>query len=133
MTITDEERRRIARELRDPRGAAILPNLWKIITGETAPLMDRDGRHRLFDLLADLIESGPVRTCRYSPSETETWLDDDGTEHDTGEPSDECGTFACSECGYDMMYGDVGWFDLEPPHRPTFNYCPNCGAKVVVS
>lgn len=50
---------------------------------------------------------------------------------ETGEPSDECPTFVCSACGSDMMYGDGGWFDLEPPHKARFGYCPYCGAKVV--
>lgn len=72
----------------------------------------------------------PERTCRFIPSETERRLDENDVEHDTGEPSDECPTFVCSACGSDMMYGDGGWFDLEPPHKPRFGYCPYCGARV---
>lgn len=73
----------------------------------------------------------PERYCCFTPSETERRLDENDVEHDTGEPSDECPTFVCSACGSDMMYGDGGWFDLEPPHKPRFGYCPYCGAKVV--
>jgi ribosomal protein S27AE len=29
-----------------------------------------------------------------------------------------------------MMFGDMGWFDEEPPYKPHFKFCPNCGARV---
>ena len=42
----------------------------------------------------------------------------------------------CSFCGYEMMTGEEGWFDYERKEHgnlliPNFNYCPNCGARVV--
>lgn len=42
----------------------------------------------------------------------------------------------CSVCGFEMMTGEEGWFDYERKEHgnrliPNFNYCPNCGARVV--
>lgn len=52
-------------------------------------------------------------------------------EHETDDTDEDCGYFVCSNCGMVMMYGDEGWFETEPPYRPSFNYCPHCGARVV--
>lgn len=43
----------------------------------------------------------------------------------------------CSVCGYEMVTGDDGWFDYERKEHgnrliPLFDYCPNCGARVVI-
>ena len=37
--------------------------------------------------------------------------------------------FECSECGYE--YSAVGGFGCDYGDEPDFNYCPNCGRKVV--
>lgn len=37
--------------------------------------------------------------------------------------------FKCSECGYE--YSAVGGFGCDYGDAPEFNYCPNCGRKVV--
>lgn len=37
--------------------------------------------------------------------------------------------FKCSECGYE--YSAVGGFGCDAGDAPDFNYCPNCGRKVV--
>ena len=71
-------------------------------------------------------------TCVYVPAEYEVIYHDDDTEEVTADPAWDCDAFKCSECEYLMIYGDGGWFDEEPPYRPRFSYCPNCGAKVVM-
>ena len=37
--------------------------------------------------------------------------------------------FKCSACGYE--YSAVGGFGCDQGDEPDFNFCPNCGAKVV--
>ena len=39
--------------------------------------------------------------------------------------------FKCSECGYE--YSAVGGFGCDYGDEPDFNFCPNCGARVVPS
>lgn len=68
--------------------------------------------------------------CIYEPTEMLSYFDDAGMEHETNAPYYECGSFACSVCGYEMCFGDGGWFDDKSPYKPLFNYCPNCGRKV---
>lgn len=43
---------------------------------------------------------------------------------DTGEQADY-------ECREQMLYGEAGWFDEEPPYTPHFKRCPECGCRVV--
>lgn len=72
----------------------------------------------LHERLADLIEPEPERTCKN--------LSDSGW-------------FTCSECGanvYGAAYGSSyvdgdgkRWYTTANP--PQWNYCPNCGAKVI--
>lgn len=71
------------------------------------------------------------RTCRYVTEITDTRFDENGEEIETGDPADNCDCFECSECGFPMMYGDDGWFEMEPPYKARFNFCPNCGARVM--
>lgn len=88
----------------------------------------------LFNRLADLIDS----TCKYLPCVCVTWVDDNDEEHEE-ENLEEPGyseNAYCSVCGYEMMSGEEGWFDYERKEHgnlliPNFNYCPNCGARVV--
>lgn len=82
----------------------------------------------LANTLADLIDP----TCVYEPTETLTRWDENDHEHETNEPDFYCETFACSRCGYEMIYGgEYGWFDTEPPYAPHFKFCPNCSARVL--
>ena len=84
--------------------------------------------------LADLIDP----TCKYLPCVCGTWVDDNDEEHEE-ENLEEFGyseNAYCSFCGYEMMTGEEGWFDYERKEHgnlliPNFNYCPNCGARVV--
>ena len=61
--------------------------------------------------LADLIEPEPERTCKNVYDEMEMGACDNG--------------FECSECG--EMVEDCEGYHV----KGTWNYCPNCGAKVI--
>lgn len=85
----------------------------------------------------DLIECdgqryAPQETCTYEPTEFATRFDEKGEEVETYEPAEDCDSFSCSACGYEMRFDyDIGWFDDYPPYKPYFKFCPNCGARVV--
>lgn len=116
MKPTDEERREVARRLRDE--------------GLYASLIPRDQFFRwMFNVvdspktvasmtmrLADLIEPAPERTCR---NEADALNEREGF---------ETYGFVCSECGYNELKKDADrvlclrLFDL--------NYCRMCGARV---
>ena len=88
----------------------------------------------LFNRLADLIDP----TCKYLPNVHAVWFDDNDEEHeDTSLEALKTSENAyCSFCGYEMMAGEEGWFELERDEHgnrliPLFNYCPDCGARVV--
>lgn len=74
----------------------------------------------------------PQETCTYQPTEYETRFDENDEEIETNDPAEDCVAFECSACGFEMMFGDMGWFDYEPPYKPYFKFCPNCGARVVM-
>ena len=74
----------------------------------------------------------PQNVCTYEPTEFAVRFDENDNEIETLDPSEECGTFQCSACGFEMMFGDMGWFDEEPPYKPYFSFCPKCGARVVM-
>lgn len=87
-----------------------------------------------FNRLADLIDP----TCKYLPNVHAVWFDDNDEEYeDTSlEALGSSENAYCSVCGYEMMTGEEGWFDYEREEHgnrliPNFNYCPNCGARVV--
>lgn len=73
----------------------------------------------------------PRKYCSFVPEEYEVRFDSNGDEFETANPSEYCDCFVCSECGYPMMYGDMGWFETEYPYKPNFKFCPWCGSKVV--
>lgn len=88
----------------------------------------------VYELLADLIDS----TCEYLPVTCAVWFDDNDEEHVDKhlEAFENAGTAFCSCCGYIVMTGEEGWFDYKREEHgnrliPNFNYCPNCGARVV--
>ena len=122
MTVTNNERREVARRLRElEKGVigAFIP------TGELAEDVlraidyGRSGAMTPYGCLADLIEPEPERTCR------------NVSDNDTG--------FTCSECGASVTGGNyrhsyvdeagVRWYTTA--NAPRWSYCPNCGAKVV--
>ena len=109
-TISDEERREVARNLREIEERTLLD----VTDGELLDLLAEavgldgyEGEHSeggLLYCLADLIDS---QTCR--------------NEEDSYDR-----TFLCSACGYEAYtYSDSNC----NPHD--FSYCPECGAEVV--
>ncbi|MCI6273970.1 MAG: hypothetical protein MR611_04795 [Coriobacteriaceae bacterium] len=138
-----DERRDVARALRgDPTSTAIEQRRdgFELMTYHEAAYRFWDMCRRVrsatkadianstCSVLADLIDP----TCTYEPDETRAYWDEEDREHETNEPSDGCGSFSCSECGFEMMHDcDIGWFDTEPPYRPHFRFCPNCGSRLV--
>lgn len=129
MTPTSEERREVAAmlliEVKDEDTSLDYPvhRIINDVLGVNGAWGDKAAR-----ILADLIDP----TCVYEPTETLTRWDENDYEHETNEPDFDCATFACSRCGYGMLYGDeYGWFDTEPPYAPHFKFCPNCSARVL--
>lgn len=129
---TNEERREAARKLRETSkevGEGAL--LWYHISRALGVDLTIGGEAAA-NVLAELIEPEPERTCHFEPDVTEIKYDENDNEIETGEPAEDCSAFECSECGYPMLYDpDIGWFDYCEPYKPHFKYCPNCGAKVM--
>mgnify|MGYP000712487205 FL=1 len=129
---TNEVRRDAARRLREigkeiGEGALLWYHISKALGVDLTI-----GGESAANVLADLIEPEPERTCHFEPDVTEIKYDENDNEIETGEPAEDCSAFECSECGYPMLYDpDIGWFDYCEPYKPHFKYCPNCGAKVV--
>lgn len=119
--ITDEERREVARRLREIE-LAKLPDSdreMQAIHEAVGCLFNQPHYFNdVTDRLADLIEPEPERTCIN--------LSDNGG-------------FTCSECGanvYGASYGSSyvdgdgkRWYTTA--NQPQWNYCPNCGARVI--
>ena len=116
--ISDDERREVARKLRELETGVIGT---VIPTGELSKnILDvieygHSGAMTPYGLLADLIEPEPERTCRDTDYDTES--------------------ITCSECG-EITRDTLFWVDVDvgktvKRHRPRF--CSNCGAKVVVN
>lgn len=109
--ITNEDRREVAGKLLDTttklRGASFWFE-WEANLEEVLGLpvkltsKDRDCIMAALDRLEDLIEPGVERTC----------------ENESSEP----GIFTCSYCGADFYDTEISG---------DWNYCPNCGVKVV--
>lgn len=132
MTPTSDERREVAAKLMELAEGNAAVECSKVahalgLEYEVHGCIAAFGRADV-TALADFIDP----TCVYEPTETLTRWDENDNEHETNEPDFDCGTFACSRCGYEMLYGDEGgWFDTEPPYAPHFKFCPNCRARVL--
>lgn len=132
MTPTSDERREVAERLRvyvhDFDFGDINPQPFRYVMKAAFADCKSHSYYEIFARLADLIDP----TCVFEPTETLTRWDENDYEHETNEPDPDCATFACSRCGYEMLYGDeYGWFDTEPPYTPHFKFCPNCSARVL--
>ena len=107
IRITEDERRKIAADLRENRDPLTPYNLVDYIFDDP---WNHDSGEEVADRLADLIEP-EERTCRNM------------YEGAVKAP------FTCSACGkysktwYHMWFGDM--------YADVPNFCPNCGAKVV--
>lgn len=113
MSISDYERRRAVAELREAStGAYRHVDALDVIAGsigvEVAGRFSREVEKETYAALADLIDRP---TCRNVYDEKKTGACVNG--------------FECSECGGVVEDGE-GWLV-----NGTFNYCPDCGAKVV--
>ena len=106
MTATNDERREVARRLREYEVAG--SPIWYHVANAFGVPLTMEGR-RFLDLVADLIEPEPERTCR----NTVDWD----------------GGFSCSECGFGCDTEDAHIGDQS--YCGGFEFCPNCGAKVV--
>ena len=120
---TNEERREVVARLRAKHKERSKPDVWypqAVGAYEKAYLLDLeacvpDGKS-LFAVLADLIEPEPERTCR-------NVFPKDGILPNLPETM-----FRCSECGCDVQdYESYGICMT----GGKWNFCPNCGAKVV--
>lgn len=102
---TNKERREIARKLRETSDAIrywLDTNpYWYVMKCIYGDVEIHDD-NELFYRLADLIEPEPERTCKNESSVS--------------------GIFTCSYCGADFYDTEISG---------DWNYCPNCGAKVV--
>lgn len=103
--VTNEERREVARKLRatsdEIRDWCDTNPYWYVMKCVYGDVEIHDD-NELFYLLADLIEPEPERTC----------------ENESSKP----GIFTCSYCGADFYDAEISG---------DWNYCPNCGAKVI--
>ena len=110
---TNDERHKIATKLRESR--EFIRSMPKVLLEQNAfdaferilACVDYE-RGNIFDYLADLIEPEPERTCK---DERYQWC-----------------MFECSECGCECEGGDYEGHNCS---TGAFNYCPNCGARVV--
>lgn len=108
---TNEERRKVAEKLRK-YGSKKYPNfnlayLYAAMGLDFIDVMEHKFTDaELYAKLADLIDPDQEHTCKFIPSG-----EVDGIRYEQ-----------CSNCGAD--------FELEVV-RAFFNYCPNCGARVV--
>ena len=108
---TDEERRKIAAELRENRDQLTPYNLVDYIFDDP---WNHDSGEEVAARLADLIEP-EERTCRNL----------------AGKPFAGYRMFSCSECSaYLEVDGDTDANLFAGGERPMPRYCPNCGAKV---
>lgn len=139
MSVTDDERREVAKRLRElPIDMYEVEERWEAeglgtdchdqtdyflihsvlfgcLPAEHMHLCDYEELHMR---LADLIEPKPERTC-----------------HNVSEGGQG---FTCSECGANVYGGSyrhssvdesgVRWYTTA--NKPGWNYCPNCGARV---
>ena len=123
---------RLDKEAPSDLTAAAYTTLFEFL--ESAGIREGNSYSDVFNRLADLINP----TCKYLPISSVVWCDESGEEHEE-ENLEEFGyseNAYCTACGYEMMTGEEGWFDYEREEHgnrliPNFNYCPNCGARVV--
>ena len=109
MTITNNERREVAENLRGmcSRECRYAEQFYELLNETVMREWDFHSFQDVADRLADLIEPEPERTCHMRD-----------THWDDGQRTWGC---ICSECGAKHERKSGKWM----------NYCPNCGAKVV--
>lgn len=120
MKFTDEERKEVAKKLRDKHKERNKPlffepqdmgiQAFNYLKDLQSCLPDADST---FIVIADLIEPEPELTCE----PREQWEDDDTLPY-----------LACSNCGEPLKHKETKTFENEYELCP---YCVYCGAKVV--
>lgn len=126
MTVTNDERREVARRLYEHGLFASLLPLDKYLAWMYDVLYCGRSVTSLTMRLADLIEPEPERTCRVV------------TDKNAVSQTQEVHAKYCSECSY--VFGREQHRQLLPGLDEEFvlhavqipDYCPGCGAKVVV-
>lgn len=121
MTNTDDERRRIARRMREQdiaefRESAIVPFLECLGIGY-------ENWRGVLDRLADLIDRPACKNDSKFGSHTVAV---------SNYSHDECFDFVCSRCGIRLYKDEMGnspLMDEELEHH-VLRYCPSCGAEV---
>lgn len=103
---TNDERREVAARLRKFESDSV--GSYSEFCEKLDEVIGCGERQWTCDRLADLIEPEPERTCRNE--------------------FDRCFAFECSECGVNVEGGDMLGHNSS---EGAFNFCPNCGAKVV--
>lgn len=124
MTVTNDRRREVARNLREHGLFASLLPLDKYLAWMYDVINCGRSVTSLTIRLADLIEPEPERTCRVV------------TDKNAVSQTQEVHTKYCSECSY--VFGREQHRPLLPGLDEEFvlhavqipDYCPNCGAKV---
>lgn len=125
---TNEERREVARKLREKQSERNRPDVFVPQSmGVMAEILYEDliscvpNRGNIFLALADLIEPEPERTCNvifrsHELSQTQTAL-----------------VKSCSGCGFEFGTEIKNTFPFEVTINSISipNYCPNCGAEVI--
>lgn len=121
MNPTDEERREVARRLRDNADESqkwVVP--WAVFNDA-----DEHGDIELNNRLADLIEPEPKHYCRWIWGEE--WL-----ESTPENPRELQWANWYPDCGcWDGCEPELAKFDDPDDELIKWEYCPHCGAKVV--
>lgn len=110
MTITNDERREVAENLRTMTvcGCRYKEQFYELLEETVMPEWEFHSFDTVAERLADLIEP-EERTCRNEAASNDY--------------------FACSECGMGVdLHNDYGGFSNYA--YGDWNYCPNCGAKI---
>lgn len=119
---TNDERREVAARLREKYREKYCPGVWQVQSVNDQIWMYLkdleaclpDG-YSAFNVLADLIEPEPERTCRNIASEAD---------REWGNP------FICSECGADPHDAESYYCGFSSGEHD-WRFCPNCGARVI--
>lgn len=119
---TNDERREVAARLREKYREKYCPGVWQVQSVNDQIWMYLkdleaclpDG-YSAFNVLADLIEPEPERTCRNIASESD---------REWGNP------FICSECGADPHDAESYYCGFSSGEHD-WRFCPSCGAKVI--
>lgn len=126
MSLTSDERRNVAKELRD----LIDDDLSRDDPRSNVPLDDVE---RVIGLYGGFYEGGTTADCVEQLADLIDPRCEDMAAHreDAFAPGKKAcdGHFICSRCHFDgRVFGSIGFGDMATSET---YYCPNCGARVV--